>query len=163
VLACLPMPDGGRELAPLRWGLIPSWAKNPSIGAKTTNARAETVAEKPSFRAAFKARRCLIPASGFYEWMPAKPRKLPHFIHPARGGLFPFAGLWERWQDSDGPVESCTIITTTANTAIRPLHERMSVILPPEVFDDWLSPRSDASSLLGLLGQGPAEWIALHP
>jgi len=125
VLACRADPtSGARELLALRWGLVPSWAKDLSAGVKAINARAETVADKPTFRAAFKVRRCLIPASGYYEWKHEGKAKRPYFIHPARGGLFAFAGLWDVWQKGAAPVESCSILTTTANEATRHLHDR---------------------------------------
>lgn len=120
VVAIRQSETGNRELVRLRWGLIPSWAKDEKIGYKTINARAETVAEKPSFRAAFRKRRCLIPASGFYEWQ-AKDKgspKQPYYITGRDGEPLTFAGLWERWEGADQPVESCTIIVTTANAGI---------------------------------------------
>jgi putative SOS response-associated peptidase YedK len=123
--------DGGRYLSLLRWGLIPSWSSDPKIAYKLTNARSETAASKPSFRSAFKQRRCLIPASAFYEWQKVSAKiKQPYCIRPRDGGLFAFAGLWERWNDPAGEtVESCTILTTEANELMRPLHDRMPVIL----------------------------------
>ncbi len=142
---------GARELVRLRWGLIPSWAKDEKIGYKTINARAETVAEKPSFRAAFRKRRCLIPVSGFYEWQ-AKGKgapKQPHYITGRDTAPLTFAGLWERWDGADQPVESCTIIVTTANAFLQPIHHRMPVILAPEDFDAWLDlETTDAHRLL---------------
>ncbi len=123
-----------------RWGLVPSWAKDISAGAKTINARAETVAEKPSFRAAFRRRRCLIPASGFYEWQ-SQPKgpKQPFWITAADGGLLTFAGLWESWMSPDGDeLQTCTIVTTTANESLAPIHHRMPVILAPADFAAWL-------------------------
>ena len=131
---------GGRELARARWGLVPSWAKDIAIGARMINARAETVAEKPSFRAAFKSRRCLVPADGFYEWRNGPAGKQPYRITLADGEPFAFGGLWERWDKApDGrTVESCTIITTLANDLLRPIHARMPVILDPGDYDPWL-------------------------
>jgi putative SOS response-associated peptidase YedK len=125
--------------------LIPSWATDPAIGNKLLNARAETVAEKPSFRSAFKRRRCLIPASGFYEWQQTGARrKQPYFIRPRDGGLFAFAGLWEEWHDPRGEVvETCTILTTGENDVMRPLHDRMPVILDPISDALWLDPGAD--------------------
>ena len=134
-----------REWAMVRWGLVPSWAKEVGIASRLINARAETVAEKPSFRAAFKSRRCLVPADGFYEWAKAPGGKLPHHIRFSHRGPFAFAGLWERWTRGDaGPVESCTILTTEANALIASLHHRMPVILPKRQYDEWLAgdPRS---------------------
>jgi putative SOS response-associated peptidase YedK len=149
----------GRELALLRWGLIPSWATDPAIGNKLLNARVETVSEKPSFRSAFRQRRCLIPSSGFYEWQKARGgRKQPYFIRPRDGGLFTFAGLWECWHDPRGEVvETCTILTTEANELMRPLHDRMPVILDAEAERLWLDPHAAADSLHALLVQYPSE------
>ena len=130
-----------REWAEVRWGLVPSWAKDPKIGARMINARGETVAEKPSFRSAVKTRRCLIPADGFYEWVKTDGGKQPHYIHFADSRAFAFAGLWERWhKGGDEPLDTCTIITTTPNDIVADLHDRMPVILPPEVFTEWLEP-----------------------
>ena len=126
----------------LTWGLIPSWAKEPSLGAKMINARSETVAEKPSFRNAFRRRRCLIPASGFYEWRsdPETNAKEPVYIYIKNEPLLAFAGLWEIWQSSDGSeIRSCTIITTQANSFIKPIHDRMPVIISPANYDKWLT------------------------
>lgn len=129
-----------REVALRRWGLVPSWAKDPGMGARMINARAETIADKPSFRAAFARRRCLIPASGFYEWQDTgNGPKQPVWIARPDGGLVTFAGLWEAWMGPDGSeLETCTIVTTAANETLRPFHHRMPVILIPDVFDVWL-------------------------
>jgi putative SOS response-associated peptidase YedK len=130
---------GGRVLAPMRWGLIPSWAKEAKIGYRMINARAETVAEKPAFRSAFRHRRCLVPADGFYEWRKLGATKQPYRISRADGAPFAFAGLWERWRAPDGAViDSFTIITTVANDLLRPIHDRMPVILDPADFGPWL-------------------------
>jgi putative SOS response-associated peptidase YedK len=131
---------GERELALLRWGLIHSRAKDMGIGARMINARAETVHEKPAFRSAFRQRRCLVVADGFYEWQ-KQPRgpKQPYFITVAGDRSFAFAGLWERWNAAGGPVvETCTIVTTQANELLRPIHDRMPVILTAETSDSWL-------------------------
>jgi putative SOS response-associated peptidase YedK len=142
----------GKELAILKWGLIPSWAKDPKIGYSLINARCETVGEKPSFRSAFKKRRCLIPATGFYEWeKDSKPKTPPHF-HLKDDSLFAFAGLWECWHDQNGkPVESCSIVTTEANSLVKPYHDRMPVILPKEAYDQWLDVTSEPDKLKELL------------
>jgi len=137
--------DGGRELVLLRWGLVPSWSKDPATGASPINARADTVAAKPSFRAAFRARRCLVPADGFYEWqapVSGKGPKQPYLIRrrasdPAQG-TFAFAGLWERWQGAGQTIESFAIVTTDANATLRPIHHRMPVILDPRDYAAWL-------------------------
>lgn len=122
-----------------RWGLVPSWAKDITIGNKLINARAETAHEKPSFRAAFRRRRCLIPTTGFYEWKQADGGKLPHFIFLRNTPVFAFAGLWEIWYSPEGDeLRTCTILTTSANETVRPLHERMPVILKPEDYAQWL-------------------------
>ncbi len=133
-----------------RWGLVPFWAKDPSIGYKMINARSETVAQKPAFKQSFARRRCLIPADSFYEWMKDGPRKRPFNIGMKDDSVFAFAGLWDSWEPPDGPpVESCTILTTAANSLVSALHDRMPVILPPEHCEAWLNaPASEASSLL---------------
>jgi putative SOS response-associated peptidase YedK len=131
---------GRREWATVRWGLIPSWAKDAGIASRLINARAETAADKPSFRSAMKRRRCLVPADGFYEWTATNDGKQPHHIRFRDRRPFAFAGLWESWAPSGAePVESCTILTTEANDLIAPLHERMPVILPTTRFDGWLA------------------------
>lgn len=161
-------PDGGREWSLVLWGLIPSWAKDPLIGARMINARSETAAEKPSFRAAMRRRRCLVPANGFYEWMRAGKLKQPYFIHIKDGGVMAMAGLWESWTGPDGSrIDSCTILTTEANELIAPLHDRMPVILAPEDFDDWLGEGADASvqdldRLRHLMRPYPAEQMATY-
>jgi putative SOS response-associated peptidase YedK len=142
-----------RDSAMLRWGLIPSWAKDMDIGARMINARAETVHEKPSFRRAFQKRRCLIVADGFYEWR-KQPRgpKQPYFITAADDRPIAFAGLWEAWNAPGGDiVESCAIITTEANDLLRPIHDRMPVILTPEAFDRWLETRLSAEDARAML------------
>lgn len=130
-----------RSLTMLRWGLIPSWAKDPSIGARMINARAETVAEKPSFRAAYRHRRCLVPADGFYEWHREGAGKTPYFISCASGEPFAFAGLWESWCDegSGESIQSTTLITTAADTFMASLHHRMPIVLTPAIADRWLA------------------------
>ena len=146
---------GGRELALLRWGLVPSWAKDIAIGAKMINARAETVAEKPSFRSAYRSRRCLIVADGFYEWKKqAGGTKQPYHITLEGARSFAFAGLWERWEKAtDGaPVETCAIVTTAANDFIAPIHGRMPVILDADAHDAWLDPTASPETTQAFLG-----------
>ncbi len=127
-----------------RWGLIPSWARDPGIGNRMINARAETVREKPAFRGAFERRRCLVPASGFFEWQKADKSKVPHWIHPAHGDLLTLAGLWEQWAPEDAePVYSYTILTTGANSFMQRLRERMPVIVQEEDRDRWLDPEAE--------------------
>jgi putative SOS response-associated peptidase YedK len=157
--------DGtARECVALRWGLVPSWADDPAVGNRLINARAETVASKPSFRAAFRQRRCLVPADGFYEWQKQAGKKQPFYIHLRGGGPFAFAGLWERWQGADEPIESFTIVTTEANELVRSLHERMPVILPREAYKHWLDPAyAKLEELQALLRPYPAEEMAAFP
>jgi len=128
------------ELAMLRWGLVPYWAKDPSIGNRMINARSETVTEKPSFRSAYRKRRCLILADGFYEWRKAADGKTPYFISGADGSPFAFAGLWESWssKDSDESLESAAIITAAASDFMAQLHQRMPVVIHPDLADRWL-------------------------
>jgi putative SOS response-associated peptidase YedK len=133
--------SGERELVQVRWGLIPFWAKDASIGAKTINARAEGIAGKPAFRAAFKSRRCLIPADGFYEWLRTGTVKQPFCFEVRDGELFAFAGLWERWRNSAGEwIRSCSILTTTRNAVTSQVHDRMPVILDKADYELWLDP-----------------------
>lgn len=160
------LPDGsGREIALLRWGLVPSWAKDPAVGERMINARAETVAEKPSFRSAFRRRRCLVPADGFYEWRKAPGRKHPYFIRFRDERPFAIASLWERWEGPDGSaVETCALITTAANEAVSPIHDRMPVILDPNDYDLWLDPALQAKeALLPLLRAFPADEMTAFP
>jgi putative SOS response-associated peptidase YedK len=157
--------QGGRQIDRVRWGLIPSWAKDQNIGNKLINARSETVAEKPSFRAAFRSRRCLIPADGFYEWKAAGNIKQP--IRFTRPDLKPFgmAGLWESWTSPEGEIiETCTVLTTEANDVVGPVHHRMPVILAPPTFEQWLGEGvSDVSSLLPLLRSAPNDLLVATP
>ena len=125
------------ELVELKWGLVPSWANDPSIGHKLINARGETVAEKPSFRKAFKQQRCLVVADGFYEWKREGKAKQPYYIRFKDHRLFAFAGLWERWEKQASPLESCSLITIGPNAVMEPIHHRMPVILDPKQFDEW--------------------------
>lgn len=164
-VAAVRAGDAGRELAMLRWGLIPSWAKDASIGAKLINARSETAAEKPSFRSAMRQRRCLIPADGFYEWQAQAGGKQPFHITLADGRPFALAGLWEHWKSPDGTwLQSCTILTTAANELMRPLHDRMPVILHPEQYGLWLDPGlHDVGPLQELLVPYPAAEMAARP
>jgi putative SOS response-associated peptidase YedK len=140
------------EAAMVRWGLVPRWAKDPSMGAKMNNARAETVAEKPSFREAYRKRRCLIPASGFYEWKLEGGKKQPYYIYPSGGALFAFAGLWEQWQD----LQTCAIITTDANEKMAAIADRMPVIVSPAEYSAWLAGGE------GLLHPCPGSAIDIH-
>jgi putative SOS response-associated peptidase YedK len=142
VFAVRASQTGEREPALLRWGLIPSWADDPAIGNRMINARSETAAEKPAFRHAFRKKRCLIAADGFYEWkaVAGKKQKQPYYIRMEDAKPFAFAGLWESWNKGEKPIESCTILTTDANDLMKPLHDRMPVILDPKDFGAWLDP-----------------------
>ncbi|HEU5338125.1 MAG TPA: SOS response-associated peptidase [Sulfuricaulis sp.] len=164
VLACRAMPTG-RELALLHWGLIPAWAEDKKIGYRTINARAETVAVKPSYRTAFRHRRCLIAADGFYEWRPGKPKKQPYYIRMKEGKPFAFAGLWEHWEPKGmEPVESCTIIVTTANELISQIHDRMPVIIAPKDYEQWLDPEAhDPEKVTPLLKPFPESEMEMWP
>lgn len=139
---------GGRELVTARWGLVPFWAKDLAIGARAFNARAETLAEKPMFREAFRRRRCLVPADGFYEWRKTGGAKQPFLIRVKGGGAFAFAGLWERWGKDAETVTSFTIVTTEANAFMAELHDRMPVILDPGDWGRWLDPQQGGAELL---------------
>ncbi len=156
--------ETGRELVMLRWGLIPFWAKDKKIGYKMINARAETVASKPAYRAAFRRRRALLPASGFYEWQPVDGGKQPYSIR-TNGDLFAFAGLWEYWKGEGGePIESCTIIVTEANDKLKTIHDRMPVILDPEDYATWLDPEiQDPKRLEPLLRSYPGDRMNCYP
>ena len=150
----------------LRWGLIPSWAKDPTIGSRLINARSETITEKPSFRSAFTRRRCLILADGFYEWKRQPGQKgptQPFYFRRADRKPFAFAGLWEIWKPADGDfIRSCTIITCAANAVVSPVHERMPVILSGDMMWKWLEPASP-ETLVGFLQPYPAQWMAAYP
>jgi putative SOS response-associated peptidase YedK len=155
----------GREFALLRWGLIPSWSKDPAIGNRLINARAETAREKPSFRNAFKRHRCLIPTNGFYEWQRLEHGKQPYFVRMRDERIFAFAGLWDRWEGSEeDAIETCTILTTAANAVLAPIHDRMPVILPSTEYDRWLDPSlKDLDSLTPLLVPFPPEEMLAYP
>ena len=157
---------GGRHLVPVRWGLVPGWSKGPDSRFSMINARAETVAERPAYRAAFRYRRCLVPASGFYEWQ-ARPKgkKQPYAICRPDHRPFAMAGLWEHWQGSDGSeIESCTVIVTGANRRLASVHDRMPVILAPEDFDAWLDRHAQhPADLLSLLHSVPDDWLEGYP
>lgn len=143
-----------RGLTFLKWGLIPSWSKDPSAAARMINARSETASEKPSFRTAFRRRRCIIPADGFYEWQQRGTDKIPMFIHLRDRNLMGMAGIWEIWQSPDGSeVRTCSILTTGANDFMRNFHERMPVILSPEDYNLWLSPKEEPVPVLQNLMQ----------
>jgi putative SOS response-associated peptidase YedK len=149
--------DGKRSFALLRWGLIPAWVKDPRTFSLLINARGESVLAKPAFRNAMARRRCLIPADGFYEWMPDGKRKRPYFIRPAAGGPVAFAGLWEAWMGPNGEeVETACIVTTDANRTLGAIHDRMPAVIAPEAFDLWLdAARVDAETAAALIAPAP--------
>jgi putative SOS response-associated peptidase YedK len=161
--------DGTRQLEQMRWGLVPRWAKDPKIGARLINARAETLAEKPAFRDALKRRRALIPADGFFEWAPppsGRRTKQPMHVRLRSGEPFAFAGLWDEWRPAEGgePVRTCTIITTEPNELMASFHHRMPVILAPEAEELWLDPEvTDAEHLRSLLVPYPAGEMTAYP
>ena len=153
----------GRRMAPMRWGLIPHWARDPGMAARTINARGETLAKKPAFRDPYERRRCIIPANGFYEWKKTGGRRQPYYIRPRAERVFALAGLWDRWlSHSEGPIESFTIITTLPNELVAELHDRMPAILHPDAFDAWLDPEQhDTSHLPELLRPFPENEMEL--
>ncbi len=155
----------GRELAMVRWGLVPSWSKGPDSRYSMINARAETVTEKPSFRTPFRRRRCLVPADGFYEWMKANGAKQPYRIALNDGRPFAFAGLWDSWESADETaIESCTIIVTDANELVRPIHDRMPVILDPGNHVRWLDVEgTPADEAAEMLRSYPSERMTAYP
>ena len=153
--------EDGRELTMLRWGLVPFWAKDPSIGNRMINARAETVAEKPSYRAAYRHRRCLVLADGFYEWHTEGGVKRPYYISAVNGEPFAFAALWENWQSkvSDESIQSTTLITTEANEFMSALHHRMPVVLKSETADRWLAGDDDLIEFAASHGPKLQSWV----
>lgn len=162
------MHDGRRELTGLQWGLIPSWAKDTKIACNTLNARSETAAEKPAFRTAFRKRRCLVVADGYYEWLRVGKSKQPYLYEVGGGQPFAFAGLWESWWGPDGaaaaPLETCTILTTSANRLASQVHDRMPVIIEPGDYAAWLDPANqDPASLRYLLAPYPDEAMSARP
>jgi putative SOS response-associated peptidase YedK len=166
MVAAVPNKDV-RQLEQFRWGLIPFWAKDPRIGNRMINARAETLAEKPSFRAPYRRRRCLVLADGFYEWQsrPGQRRKTPFHIRLASQEPFGFAGLWDTWRSPDGSrIESCTIVTTRPNELLKPIHNRMPVILQPDDYARWLDPAElPPSTLQPLLEPYPSADMIAFP
>jgi putative SOS response-associated peptidase YedK len=160
--------EGRRELVRMRWGLVPRWAKDPSIGNKLINARGETLAEKQSFRVAYRRHRCLLPANGFYEWMAVPggdgehPRKQPVHVGLKDGQPFGFGGLYERWLSAEGDVlDTCTIVTTDANRLLRPVHDRMPLIIAPADHERWLDPAN--ADVADLVVPYPDEALGYHP
>ncbi|MBW4678913.1 MAG: SOS response-associated peptidase [Microcoleus vaginatus WJT46-NPBG5] len=166
-VATVSLADGQthRQFQWMRWGLIPSWAKDIKIGARLINARAETVTEKPAFRTAFKRKRCLVIADGFYEWQKVGKQKQPYYFQMKDGSPFAFAGLWDSWQPPEGEtIISCTLLTTAANEVLQPVHDRMPVILQPEAYTQWLDPQNkNPEELLPLLGPYPEAAMKTYP
>ncbi len=167
-----PRADGEkprRQLGQFRWGLVPSWAKDMSVGNRQINARCETLASKPAYRRALERRRCLIPADAFYEWRPQPDRrgKLPYVVRRADGEPMSFAGLWEVWWHDDDhtgdPLRTCVIVTTRANELLAPIHGRMPAVLAPDDWEAWLDPDRGAADVQGLLRPAPSEWFQTFP
>lgn len=160
VLGVVQTPEG-REVAEFQWGLVPGWAQDPTTGTKLINARAETLAEKPSFKEAYRKRRCLIPTDGFYEWKGPPKDKQPYYVtcehHP-----FAFAGLWERWRGPEGELLTCTLVTTEANGLMEQFHDRMPAILSPDEYAMWLDPDAPQPVLDGLLDPYPANEMSTY-
>ena len=165
ILALRRSPDAGKEkeFVHLRWGLVPFWAEDSSIGSRMINARAETAHEKPSFRDAFKKRRLLIPASGFYEWKKEQDGKQPYYVCREDGDPFAFAGLWERWDKGDEPLQTCTILTTEPNSLLATIHSRMPVIISSMHFDQWLDINADPAGLGDLLQPYSPGELTVYP
>lgn len=157
---------GGRVAEMMRWGLVPHWARDPSIGNRLVNARAETIATRPAFREPFRRGRCVVPANGFYEWktvrVEGRVRKQPYYVHPPGHELIAMAGLWDRSDSPEGPVATCCIVTTRANASTADVHDRMPVLLDRAGVDAWLDPDSDPQTLLALLEPCPDDWLALR-
>lgn len=161
----LKLMDGVRVLENHRWGLIPPWASDAAIGARTINARSETVASKPTFRSAFRERRCLVPASGYYDWQATPTGKQPHYVSSPSGALLTFAGLWEEWSPAPDtePVFTFTILTTAATGSLRALHERTPVLLESADRDLWLDPETPAAELQARLRPAPEGTLRFYP
>lgn len=163
ILAVRANPEGKKEPAYFRWGLVPFWAKDEKIGYRMINARAETAAEKPSFREAIRKRRLLIPASGFFEWKKEEKGKQPYYICRKDKNPFSLGGLWERWEKGSSPLESCTILTTEPNSLLAPLHNRMPLIITPEAYGSWLDPETPSAAVNKLLQPADPELFTAYP
>jgi putative SOS response-associated peptidase YedK len=164
-IAIVRLVDGKRQFALIRWGLLPSWVKDPKTFALQINARGESAAEKPAFRAAMKRRRCLIPADGFYEWQAVGGRKQPFYVRAKSGAPFAFAGLWETWIGPNGEeLETAAIVTTNANKTLSAIYERMPVVVPPDAFDLWLDcAKVDATTASALIAPAPENFFEAYP
>jgi putative SOS response-associated peptidase YedK len=159
-IAIVRLLDGKRQFALVRWGFIPSWVKDPKTVSLMFNARGETAADKPAYRNAMKRRRCLVPADGFYEWKRDGERKRPHFIRRRDSKPLAFAGLWETWTGPNGEeLETAAIVTTAANDTLRPLHDRMPVVVAPDAFDLWLDPNADPRIAASLMTPAPNDLL----
>ena len=156
--------ENGPELAMAHWGLVPHWSKEPTTKYSTINARIETVAEKPTYRTSFKSRRCLIPADGFYEWKVINGHKIPYYIHMQKGGVFAFAGIWDRWEAEGKTLDSFSIIVMPANEVMKPIHERMPAIIAPSHYDLWLDQRmTEKDEIMGYLNSAPSSSLKFYP
>lgn len=156
--------ETGPAMTLVRWGLVPSWSKEPKTKYSTINARIESVSEKPTYRTSFKRRRCLIPADGFYEWKVVNGHKIPHHIRMIESEVFAFAGLWDRWEGEGETLDSCTIIVMPANEVMKPLHERMPAIIAPAHYDLWMDPRiTGKEEIMGYLNSAPSSRLRFYP
>ena len=163
ILAVVQLEDGSDRAVNLHWGLIPSWSKDRAISSHLINARAETLTEKPSFKNAYQHRRCLIPATGFFEWQTTDAGKRPYHIHQPVNALFAFAGLWEHWEHDQETVYSCTIITTVANDKIAPIHNRMPVIITPDDYNRWLDKNTAVVEIVDFLAADTYRAMQITP
>jgi putative SOS response-associated peptidase YedK len=163
-LPVLGLREGRRVVRTLRWGLIASWSKDRDMAARCINARAETIAERPSFRDAFKKRRCVVLATGWYEWKTEGKVKRPHWFHATGGALLPLAGLWERWIDpaTGEELRTCTVVTCAPNALAAQVHDRMPVVLDRSEIDAWLTTTTSAEALHALLRPCPEGWLGVH-
>jgi putative SOS response-associated peptidase YedK len=156
--------DSEHKLALAKWGLVPHWSKEPKTKYSTINARIETVAEKPTYRTPFKSQRCLIPADGFYEWKLINGHKIPHYIRMRTGGVFAFAGIWDRWEGDGEVLDSCSIIVMPASDVMKPIHQRMPAIIAPAHYDLWLDSRvTDKDEIMGYLTSAPSDQLRFYP
>ncbi|MCK9397879.1 MAG: SOS response-associated peptidase [Methylobacter sp.] len=163
ILAVVQLEDGSNRAVNLHWGLIPSWSKDRAISSRLINARAETLTEKPSFKNAYRHRRCLIPATGFFEWHATEAGKQPYHIHRQDNALFAFAGVWEHWEHDQEAVYSCAIITTAANDKMTPIHDRMPVIIMPDDYNSWLDKKTAVIEIADFLAADAYRTMMIKP
>ena len=163
ILAVVQLEDGSNQAVELHWGLIPPWSRDHAISSHLINARAETLTEKPSFRNACRHRRCLIPATGFFEWQTTEAGKRPYHIHRPNNALFAFAGVWEYWEHDQETVYSCAIITTVANDKIAPIHDRMPLIIMPDDYNRWLDKKTTTVEMADFLAANTYQSIQITP